>query len=293
MRTVKTATKLVYLATATLIAVQVVIYSAKPSSRIPLHYAANGNFAGDGRYRPREAGFNLADVSSPAQLDHLESGVRALVWVGQCNGADELFRMTVQPFLNNPKVLGFFLADDPDPRELALGKLSHPCTPGNLKAESDWIHDNAPGAIAFITLMNLSSSRTPSFKNSYNPGNTHIDLFGIDPYPCRSELSGCDLDMINRYVAAALDWGIPATRIVPLYQAFGGGAWDDGSGGQYLLPTAAEARMMLDRWRELIEAPEFEAVYSWGSQQGDAALEDAPELKAVFLAQNRAAWNRR
>ena len=291
MRTTVASRRLLgYIAAAALVVVPVAIFAALPAPRIPLHYAANGNFAADGRYRPREAGFNLADVSSPAQLDQLGSDVRALVWVGKCHGADETFQTTVQPFLKHSKVFGFYLADDPDPRGLEAGKLVPSCTPESLKAESDWIHENAPGAVTFITLMNLSSAQTPSYKDSYTPANTHVDLFGINPYPCRSELNGCDLDMIDRYVAAARAWGIPVARIVPLYQVFGKGNWDDGNGGQYLLPTPEETRKMLDRWRVQIEAPAFEAVYSWGSQQEDAALEDAPELQAVFSIHNRAGW---
>ncbi len=283
-----------YAATAALILFPAVIYSAQRPARMPLHYAANGNFGGDGSYLPQEAGFNLADVSSAGQLEQLKNGVRGLVWIGQCNGADEVFLKAVQPFIGNPRVYGFYLADDPDPRGIETGKLSPPCTADQLKAESDWIHQHAPGTKTFITLMNLSPSpQAPSFANSYNPANTHIDLFGIAPYPCRSGLSGCDFDIIARYVAAARAWGIPSNQIVPLYQAFGGGDWTDGLGGRYLLPTAEQERKMLDRWREQIGAPEFDAVYSWGTQQGDAALESAPELKSVFSSYNHAEWSAR
>ena len=253
----------------------------------PLHYAMNGNFDGGGNYLPGRAGFNLADVSNVGQLKSLGAGQKALVWIGQCNGVDERFRAAIQPFVGHPEVYGFFLMDDPDPRGvLGAGQLS-PCTPDNLKAESDWIHGLMPGARTFIVLMNLSTSRTPSYDQTYNAANSHIDLFGINPYPCRTELPDCDYAMIDRYVAAAASWGIPYGQMVPVYQSFGGGDWKDGDGGKYLMPTAEQTANMLARWKEHVAAPEFDAVYSWGSQRSDTALGSELDVQDVFSAHNR------
>ena len=186
-----------------------------------------------------------------------------------------------------PEAVRVLPMDDPDPRSRLVGwRISATCTAENLKAESDWIHTNIPGAKTFITLMNLSSSRRPSFDNTYNPANSHVDLYGIDPYPCRTELHGCDYDMINRYVSAALSWGVPRESIVPVYQTFGGGDWDDGDGGRYVLPTASEQRQILSRWGTLIATPVFDFAYSWGSQKRDVALEGAPDLQEVFSIHN-------
>lgn len=255
----------------------------------PLHYAPNGNLDDHGDYLPGKAGFNLADVSSVGQLKLLGTDMKGLVWVGQCNGADEEFRNTVQPYIGNPKVFGFFLMDDPDPRGLLeAGRLAPRCTPDNLKAESDWVHSHAPGAKTFIVLMNLSTSKAPSFEHTYNPANSHIDLFGIDPYPCRTELQGCDYDMIDRYVAAATSWGVPSRQMVPVYQSFGGGDWVDDYGGKYLLPTVEQTHRILARWRNHVTAPAFDFAYSWGSQRSDRALESEPDLQQVFLAHNHA-----
>ncbi|MDP9223076.1 MAG: hypothetical protein M3P18_04340, partial [Actinomycetota bacterium] len=75
-----------------------------------------------------------------------------------------------------------------------------------------------------------------------------IDLFGIDPYPCRSELDGCNYSMVGRYVSAAVSAGIPRANIVPVFHAFGGGAWSDDGDGSYLLPTAEQAARLLNTW---------------------------------------------
>lgn len=248
-----------------------------------LHFAANGNFRSDGAYLPGKAGFNLADVSSVGVLDSLPAGVKGLVWVGKCNGADASFIKAVEGYVGNPKLFGFYLMDDPDPRIVS----SHRCKPEDLKAEADWLHTHAPGARTFVVLMNLGSSKTPSFAGSYNPANSHVDLFGFSPYPCRTELRHCDFDMIDRYVAAAAAAGIPRDRMIPVYQAFGGGHWSDDSGGQYVLPTAAQERQILSRWRALLPNAVFDYAYSWGSQRGDAALQNAFDLQTVFASHNR------
>jgi len=176
----------------------------------PLHYAPNNNFSSSGYYAPRAAGFNLADVSSVGEVRSLPSGVRALVWLGQCNGADSSFINAVQPFIGDPRVFGFYLMDEPDP----TGQWNPLCPAANLRAESDWIHAHAPGAKTFIVMMNFDSSTSPTYANTYNPGNSHVDLYGIDPYPCRTEAGGCDYSMIPKAVAAAEATGIPAGSIV-------------------------------------------------------------------------------
>jgi hypothetical protein len=248
-----------------------------------LHFASNGNFDSAGSYHPGSAGFNLADVSSLAQMDSLPDGVRGLVWVGQCNGADAKFVDTVRPFIGHAKLFGFYLMDDPDP----TGQHFPLCTADNLKAESDWIHAKVSGAKTFILLMTMTSSRTPSFKDTYNPANSHVDLFGIDPYPCRTELNGCDYRQIDRYVAAAEASGVPRDKMVPVYQTFGGGRWINDGGGRYVLPTASQMQLMLARWDALIPTPVFDFAYSWGPQNGDWALAGSPELQATFLSRNR------
>jgi hypothetical protein len=252
--------------------------------RRPLHYAPNHNFS-DGTYVPAQAGFNLADVSDVGQLKALPAGVPGLIWIGQCAGVDARFIATITPYIDNAGIFGFFLMDDPDPRPNRLTGRSE-CEPGNLMAESDWIHTHVPGAKTFIVPMNLSSAYAPSFLGTYNPENTHVDFYGIDPYPCRTEANGCDYTMIDKFVRAAEASGIPRSRMVPSYQTFGGGKWRDGNGGIYILPTAEQLREIMDRWRRAVPAPAFDMAYSWGSQNGDVALENTPELQRALAVQN-------
>jgi hypothetical protein len=263
-------------------------HAVRPARDGMLHYAPNGNFGPRGDYLPGDVGFNLADVNSVDQIDGLEVGVKGLVWIGQCNGVDGKFLRTVQPYARSQKLFGFYLMDDPDPRDvLSAAKLGLRCAAEDLKAEADWIHTNIPGAMTLIVLMNMSSSKVPSFDSTYNTVNSHVDLFGLGPYPCRTELNGCDYEMIDRYVTAAESWGIPRSRMVPIYQAFGGGKWRDDGGGQYILPTPDQERQILARWRALVKAPILDMAYSWGSQEADAALESAVDLKQVFSLHNK------
>lgn len=268
-----------------LIAAIFVLLVAASARSVPVmthHYTPNRNFDSKGRYVPGEFGFNLSDVTTIPDLDRLPDGVAGLVWVGRCSGADAAFIAAVRPFVNHPKVFGFYLMDDPDPSRWEGRR----CTAENLKAEADWIRSHAPEAKTFVALMNLGSSRAPSFHNSYNPENSHVDLFGVSPYPCRTELEGCDFGMIDRFVDAAVAAGIPVDRIVPGYQTFGGGSWVDDGGGHYALPSDRSEREILARWSALIGRPVFDYAYSWGSQRGDDALENSPGLQAVLAEHN-------
>ena len=248
-----------------------------------LHYAPNNNFDSSGNYSPGTAGFNLADVSSVSDLDSLPSGVKGLVWLGLCNGADSSFINAVQPFIGDPKLFGFYLMDEPDP----TGQWAPLCRAANLMAESDWIHAHVPGAQTFIVMMNFDASTSPTYANTYNPGNSHVDLYGLDPYPCRTEMNGCDYAMIPAAVAAAEAAGIPRGSIVPVYQTFGGGGWSDDGGGTYTLPTSSQELQILATWAPLVPHPVFDYAYAWGTQNADQALESSTGLQAVFSTHNQ------
>jgi hypothetical protein len=242
--------------------------------RTSLHYAAGWSGDSPGS----TLGFNLADLSSAGAASALPAGLQALIYLGTCKGADAAFVSTVQPFTGNSRVYGFYLMDEPDP----TGMYAPPaCSAANLKAESDWIHTNVPGKKTFIIMMNLGTDSAPSYDASYNPANTGIDLYGLDPYPCRPANPGCDYAEIAASVAAAKRWGIPEVAIVPVYQAFGGGGY-----ASWTLPTAGEEQTILTAWASVTPMPAFDYVYAWGSQQGDTAVSQTPSLQSVFAAHN-------
>ncbi|MBZ9711080.1 calcium-binding protein [Mesorhizobium sp. B2-1-8] len=243
-----------------------------------LHYTSGGSGADIAA-----AGFNLADVQSVAQVNALPTGMKGLVWLNEAGGTTTSFIDKVTPFIGNSKVFGFFLLDEPDP----TGKWHTYASAANLKAESDWIHSHFPGAKTFITMMNMGSSANPDFSNTYNPANTHIDYYGLSPYPVRTGTSTTDYNMIDKTVAAAEAAGIPASKIVPVYQTFGGGTWITDTDGKYVLPSASQEQTMMDHWAKLVPSPAFDYAYAWGSQQGDTALGASPALRAFFLQHNQ------
>jgi hypothetical protein len=252
-----------------------------------LHLAANENFSPGGDFLPGELGFNMADVTVPSDLAHLPDGVRALVWVGRCDGVTPGFTDAVQPYLDSSKVFGYYLIDEPDP----TGRWRPVCSPAKLAAESDYLHQHSVGRKTFMIMMNLGSPTSPTYTDrgaSYTPANTHVDLVGLDPYPCRSELNGCDYAGIDRYLRAAEAGGWGVASIVPVFQAFGGGNWVDARGGRWQLPTAGQAATILSTWNRLVPKPVFDYAYSWGSQMNDTALSAAPaSLRQVFAEHNR------
>jgi hypothetical protein len=93
----------------------------------------------------------------------------------------------------------------------------------------------------------------------YTPGNSDIDYYGLDPYPCRDDtypvpLDGCNYNFITLAVTAAEKAGLPQADIVPVYQAFGGGSSGDDDNGSYILPTASQEQQIMSTWSGLIPA---------------------------------------
>jgi hypothetical protein len=246
-----------------------------------LHYTSNGNFSGS-TYTPAADRFNLADVSSVGMVNTLPSGVKGLVYIGQCSGVTPAFTNAVQPFIGNARVFGFYLMDEPDP----TGRYYALCPPANLKAESDYIHYFFGSAKTFIIEMNLGASSAPTYAGGYTPRNSDIDLYGLNPYPCRSELNGCNDNIINLAVKAAESAGILEADIVPVYQTFGGGFFADDGGGHWILPTAQQETDILNTWGPLVPTPVFDYAYSWGSQRYDQPLQGSTSLQQVFVSHN-------
>lgn len=244
-----------------------------------LHYTSGSgtNFSKSGN-TPGAVGFNVADVSGADEIASLPADVKALVWIGTCKGADAKFQAAIKPFISKAsKILAFYLMDEPDP----TGKWAPLCSAANLKAESDYIHATIPGSKTFIVMMNMGENAKPDFMNTYNYANTHIDYFGLDPYPCMKEFGGCNYNTIVSTVAAARKQGITDAQIIPVYQAMGGGGYD-----AWLVPSADDARQMLSTWKTALKTAAFDYVYAWGQQEGDTALESLPRVQEVFKVHN-------
>ncbi|MBZ9659794.1 hypothetical protein LB523_12130 [Mesorhizobium sp. ESP-6-4] len=226
-----------------------------------LHYTAGGTPAD-----LLKAGFNLADVSSVDRLNLLPDGMKGLVWVGTNVGATATFQSFVRQFVGNPKLFGFRLGDEPD----ITGKYKTRTDPAALMAESDFIHATIPGAKTFVTLMDMGPYGAPDYSNTYNYANTHIDLFGIDPYPVRPSVY--DVNYIDKAVDAAVKSGIELVRIVPVFQAFGGGSWTSNTGDGYKFPSIAQMTEMFQRWDRKVPNAQFDFAYVWEVKNGHTCI---------------------
>jgi len=245
-----------------------------------LHYAPGSNFGRHGAYLPKADGFNLADLNTPGDLSLLPAHVKALVYLGLCTGATTEFKKAVRPFVGKQKVYGFYLMDEPIPPKYSGSAPG--CRAASLKAESGWIHAHDRGALTFVVLDDQGTDTKPIYRGTYSPSNTHVDLFGLDPYPCQRQWHGCHDGIIKAAVKAARADHIRVKQIVPVYQAFGGGGYR-----HWTLPTPKQERAILDSWQRLVPAPDFDYAYAWGQQSGDRSLADAPKLRAVFAEHNR------
>jgi hypothetical protein len=239
----------------------------------PLHYTAGANTA-DGSYNaagdPGSDGFNLADVGSAAEADAMPAGVKSLIYLGDTGGLTASFEATVNAAATDPRVYGFYVADEPADSAIA-----------NLAAEDAYIARNAPGKMSFIVAENDTSPQNPTY--AITPENTGADLIGLDPYPVRSQFSGgIDLSVIDAGVAEARSVGWSLSQIVPVYQAFGGGP----DYSSWTMPTASQEQQILAEWGKLTPAPAFDYTYAWGAQNGDASLAGSSALQAVFAQHN-------
>jgi hypothetical protein len=230
-------------------------------------------------------GYDVFDMGADkAEIDALPRGAEAMLWVGasSCDGSYEIsfdsFTGLVDELGHHPKVFGWYLADEPDPKEC-------PALVPEIRRRADYINAHAPGQVAFI-------SATDYEYRPLRPQNTHVDLIGLDPYPCAGRTGGCAMNEIDRLVRGAIAGGIPRDVIAPVIQVFG----QECSRGMRVtrLPSEAELRQILARWRRLVPEPVLEISYSWGRQEQWACptLSEAdgtgghPDLQSVMKAHN-------
>jgi hypothetical protein len=130
--------------------------------------------------------------------------------------------------------------------------------------------------------------------NALQPANTHVDLIGLDPYPCHYDSLGtavpCDFGVIGQRVASAVANGIPLSTIVPVYQAFGQEGTTVGT-PYYRTPTPSELSTIISTWNAVVPDPALDATYTLTPQcdstcPAPQALENHPELQPVIEAHN-------
>ena len=272
------------------------------------HYAPNTG----GRVGPAASdGFTLFDIAGStrtperinAVVDRLPRGAKALVWVGNLGNAPAgsacpppgftmpQFRAQIDAIAGNSKVFGYYLSDEPHPSIC-------PTVASEIAARADYIHSHT-NQVAFIVALdssNLCGDHPGCEYRALAPTHTHVDLIGLDPYPCHLDAGGapapCDLGVIAAKVDTAIRSGIPRRAIVPTFQTFGQEGRTDGKAPYYRLPTAGELTAMLHAWSLVVPAPAMDYSYTFGVQctpsscPAPQALENQPALARVMKRHN-------
>jgi hypothetical protein len=223
-----------------------------------------GNGAVDHAY-----GYNLVDLGPyRSVIDALPAGERALVWIGNYSPArcafdmsDANVRQALGTLAGDPKVAGYYLADEADDALPTYGGHC-PDVATQVTQRSRLIHQLAPGAFTYEVVT--------------EPGNfaafAHAtDVMGADPYPC---LRGhaCDWAKIPEYIAALN--AAHVSRYWGLLQAFGYGQWR--------APTVAELARMIGQWAH--SRWQGEQTFSWSYLSW--SLKSHPDLLAVLKSLN-------
>jgi hypothetical protein len=212
-------------------------------------------------------GYNLFDMGpDKAQIDALGPGQWALVWLGNLDNTDctpgytwATFTAAVDQLVSDPKVYGYYISDEPHPR-ICPDAVTH------IRERADYVHAHTKVQKVFIVVLDASRECGTALGCEYaamRPSATHVDLIGVDPFPCGP--SFCASNRINDEVHRAESAGIPASAIVPVFQVFGQNCTTR-QAKFYSLPTVAELTDMLSRWAAVIPHPAFDFSYTWRSK---------------------------
>jgi len=242
----------------------------------------------------RSMGFNLFDVagstSNPAgvrtKLNALPAGAKAMIWVGNLGKKAGVqgftraqFKAQVNALATDRRVFGYYIADEPHP-------ILFPTVVAEIRARADYLRARAPAQKSFIVVLdgtNVCKGRLGCEYAALAPSKTHVDIVGVDSYPCHLG-APCDFAKITQRVNAAIKAGIPRGRIAPVYQSFG---QEGAANPYYRTPTVAELQKMLATWKANLPAPALDYAYSWGTQSSSPqAMINHPELQRVARTHN-------
>ncbi len=229
-----------------------------------LHYISNTGPDISGAAR---LGYNLFDTSpDKSRIDSLGPGQQALVWLGNLDNTDctpgyswTEFQAAVRNLAHDPKVFGYFISDEPHP-------ATCPRALHDIRQRADFIRAEDPEQKSFMVVMDAERICGTAMGCEYqklNESLTHVDLIGIDPFPCRID-SGCDPNNIDIEVQRAVDAGIDIKAIVPVFQVFGQNCTSNRT-KFYVQPNPAQLSAMLAEWHALVPHPAFDYTYTWRS----------------------------
>ena len=234
----------------------------------PLRFMYSSSMDGDGGARVASYGYNLMDAGSQWAADNAPAGTRGLVWLGDYDNAtcsweksDAEVRSVVQNSVDDPKVAGFFISDEPDP-------FACPDAPAQHRARTGLIHQLDPSAFVVMVVDSNSGAQTLSQIPVWSGA---ADYIGLDPYPCYTG-QPCDYAWIDTVIQAADAAGLDYWGVI---QAFRGT-------GNWRYPTADELAHMLGQWSASRESGMMTFAWSWDGY----SLADRRDLTSILAAFN-------
>lgn len=242
----------------------------------------------------RSKGFNVFDVAGSttnpagvkAKLSALPAGSKAMIWVGNLGKKAGVqgftlvqFKAQVNALATDSRVYGYYIADEPHP-------MSFPTVVAEIRARADYLRYKAPTQKSFIVVLDGTNICKEGLGCEYAtlaPAKTHVNLIGVDVYPCHLG-AACEFAKITQRVNAAVRSGIPRGQIVPVYQTFG---QEGTTNPYYRTPTDAELAKQLATWKANVPAAALDYAYTWGTQSmAPRSLINNPLLQAVVKAHN-------
>ncbi|WP_329259213.1 hypothetical protein OG417_22180 [Actinoallomurus sp. NBC_01490] len=255
-------------------------------------------------------GYTVLDVG-PGESADLPAGMQGMEWTGGaiCDSDGIMswadFRALVDSNRNSSKVFGYFIFDEPD---------THGCTniASKLRDRADYIHcsgwrnsfwdsakqhpkvDNAGNCLdASGNIIPRKTSQKAYLVDEYShdyaavaKSITHVDLFGLDPYPCNKDGSTtCDMSQVDDAAATAKQY-YAESELAPVYQVFGGDGWK--------IPSATQLQNLLAEWDRVLPGAGADVVYSYrdnkngGPEDTYPGLSHATNLEPILSAHNAA-----
>ena len=217
--------------------------------------------------RIADLGFRTVIVNpTKAALEEVRAhGLTAMLYLGGYNGgtcafgwSDATVATRVAAIKDHPASVMYYIADEPH-------SATCPEAVEQIKARSRLVKDIDPTALTAIA--ENRSFDVAAFANA-------TDVMILSTYPC-SHINGCVLSKIDTALRAARAANVRHPWAAP--QSFG----DD----YYRVPTPAELRAVIDRWKA--GGVEGFFTYTWNCCGDPETLANHPELWDTWRRENR------
>ena len=239
----------------------------RPRPRYPVRGVYDRDLSPTGFDHEAAIGFNFIDSSSRHQMVPLaRRGLKGFIWLGGYSNdsctfreSDESVRSQVRALARSKAVGAYFIDDEPDAAEC-------PSAPAQMKARSALVKSIDPRRPTF--LVQQRPEQLKLFAHT-------VDVIGLDRYPCKVHLNGCDFSIIHRQAREAERLGIRYWGVIQ--------AWGD---DYYKVPTPRELHLQFEHWRRTKMRGYLVFAWRWPEDKPQDWLANHPELRAQLAKEN-------